>query len=185
MTQVNLLPWREKILCRRKRLWQSGILLLVLILAAFVTGSRYYINACRIRSDLWVEQQQVMIQSTLSLINRQQQLNVQLRELQQEHELRQRQRVRLLYWRQLLSQLPAAMPASVWLHSLRQQPGSLVLRGQTDTLMSLLRFSRCLRQQPFFTRIDIQELGTAGTAGYRFSLKAVLAEMMEFSEGSS
>ena len=182
MTRVNLLPWREKILHRRKRVWLSGILLLLLTVIVISTGIRQYLKGCRIRSDLWGSQQQAAIQGTVQLLALQQQLNQQLIELQRKNSAYRRQENAFLHWRMFLSQLPSLMPDPVWLHSLSQQQGNLILKGQADTLASLFSFSSSLRAQPFFTRIDIQKLGEIPTGEYGFSLKAALAELMQFSE---
>ena len=182
MTGVNLLPWREKILRRRKGFWLSGITLMLLTVTVISAGIRQYLQGCRIRSDLWGSQQEAVIQQTVQLLAQQQQLNQRLLESQRQNSNRRRQQKTFMHWRTFLSQLPVLMPDSVWLHSLSQQQGSLLLRGQTDTLASLFIFSRCLRALPFFTRIDIQELGPVSAGGYGFSLTAVLSEMMQFSE---
>lgn len=182
MTGVNLLPWREKILRRRKGLWLSGIALLLLSVTVISAGFRLYLKGYRIRSDLWGSQQESAIQETVQLLALQQQLNQRLLDSQRQNSAHRRQQKTLLHWNMFLSQLPVLMPDSVWLHSLSQQQGSLLLRGQTDTLTSLFIFSRRLRAQPFFTRIDIQELGPAAAGQYQFSLKAALAEVMKFSE---
>lgn len=181
MTRVNLLPWREKILHRRKRLWLSGMSWLLLVVTVISAGIRQYLKGCRIRSDIWGNQQYAVIQGTAQLLARQQQLNQQLTELQRKNDQHQLQQRTFLYWRAFLSQLPVLMPDSVWLHSLSQQQNSLVLKGQTDTLASLFIFSRSLRAQPYFIRIDIQELAEVSAGGYGFSLKAVLTEVMQFS----
>ena len=182
MTRVNLLPWREKILRRRKGLWLSGIALLLLTVTVISAGIRQYLNGCRIRSELWGSQQDAAIQQTVRLLALQQQLNQRLLESQQQNSAHQRQKNTFFHWRAFLLQLPVMMPDSVWLHSLSQQQGSLLLRGQADTLASLFIFSRRLRAQSFFTRIDIQELEPAPAGEYGFSLKAALAEIMQFSE---
>lgn len=182
MTRVNLLPWREKILRRRKGLWLSGLALLLLTVTIISAGIREYLKGCRIRTDLWNGQQSAAIQGTAQLLDLQQQLNQQLLESQRKNSILRRQQHTFLYWQKFLSQLPALMPDAVWLHSLSQQPDKLLFKGQTETLASLFIFSRRLRAQPFFTRIDIQELGPVSAGGYGFSLTAVLSEMMQFSE---
>ncbi|MBS0855697.1 MULTISPECIES: PilN domain-containing protein [unclassified Tatumella] len=183
MIRVNLLPWREAVLQRRKQQWLTRALLMLVVLLTVNSALWLSLTQSGKQTAVWVAQQKKLQALTSRLLAEQQQLSQQLVDRQQQDEARQALADRLDNWRRFWVKLPALMPLSLWLISVAQEQTTLTFRGQADTLSSLMLFTRNLRRQAFFTRVDIQEMQGTGQGDYRFTLRAYLAVSMQLYGG--
>jgi len=172
MFQVNLLPWRQR---RDRR--RAARVILALALEMLLAGAAMGLLAAHWRSertDLSARLEQWQRQAQWEA---NQQLGV-----QRCTQRLQRMAHRLGIYRQaaldnrrfsqLLDQLPALLPAGLWLTGLHQQAGAVVISGCGERYGDILSLRKRLVDASVFTDLRWQEIGQRENGYFSFTFSA-------------
>ncbi|EKM0364827.1 PilN domain-containing protein [Cronobacter turicensis] len=167
---VNLLPWRH--VRRRTRLMRwGGFFLLVTLAAALVAVAGHYVIGHQQRA----RQQQLdalllVVTEQKTQLQQAQRAGTEYEALRARWQRRESARQDVAAWRQRLLTLADALPASLWLTTLRFHDNRLELTGNAYEPQALRLFEENLRGLAPFTRVTPGETRREAEGYWRFSL---------------
>lgn len=171
MFQVNLLPWRQRRWRRRAALF-ALTLLLELLVAGVALGQWV---------ALWRDERGDLGDRLVQCRRREQRAQEQRQRLQQPLAQHRRLAQDLRRCRaaaadnrrfsQLLEQLPALLPAGLWLTRLCQQNGAIVFSGCCVRDEDLITLSKRLTGDALFSRLQWQALGRGENGVFSFTFQ--------------
>lgn len=155
MLLVNLLPWRRQRLRRRARRWLWLLLLQLMLVTVALAGFYWFWHQQRLMlqrelSDLSAQQRQLTLQyqQTRQMWN-------QLRDYQAQRDadaaaLRHNRR-----YLNLLEQMVAMMPQSLWLTALADRGDHLLISGLSENYTDIAGLNRSLARHPDLARVRV------------------------------
>lgn len=162
MTNINLLPWRERARAERKR--EFGILvLLALILTGVVLGYWYWFNNQLIEFQ---EQRNAFLKAEIAKVDRQ------IREIRDLEKLRNQLIARMKVVAELQSQRPlivhlfdelvTTLPDGVYLNAVTQRGRSVTVEGRAESNARISAYMRNIEASPWLSNPQLRIIEQKG-----------------------
>lgn len=170
--QVNLLPWRQRRDRRRVRLF-TFVLTLDMLLAGLAIGLLVYHWRSE-QADLAARLGQWQRQARWEADEQQRDQRQTEQHRQMAHSLRIYRQSALSNrcFSRLLDQLPALLPAGLWLTALRQQGGIVEISGCCEGYGDIVSLRTRLGEANLFSHLHWQEIGRRNNGHFSFTFRA-------------
>ncbi|EOI5727011.1 PilN domain-containing protein [Cronobacter malonaticus] len=167
---INLLPWRH--IRRRTRLmrWGGFFLLAVLAVVLAVVAGHYVIKHQQRALQQQLDALLITLTAQKSRLQETQRAAAEYEALRVRWQRRESDRQEVAAWQQRLLRLADALPASLWLTTLRFHEDRLELTGNAYEPQALSLFEKNLRALAPFTRITPGETRRETEGYWHFTL---------------
>ncbi|MBP2168644.1 Tfp pilus assembly protein PilN [Erwinia toletana] len=174
MVWVNLLPWRQQQLIKRRR---SGLLAILALLLPGMTALLMLYQQLSANNLHWrqrVNQLQAAMAQADGLTQKLAAAQQQQHDLLARQQEQQRQQLRNQQWLQFARALPQLMPQTLWLTSLQQAISGFYISGISHQLEDVAAFRQQLSRQPLFQQVSHGSIERQSGGAMQFSLHASL-----------
>jgi len=175
MAFVNLMPWRQRRLRQRWRVWRLlGLALLMSLALGLLIGFwQHGLNQQQIKMrEAWPVAQK----EAAALYDRTLAAHQQLERQQQAQRRRLQQREALIRWADTVRLLETELPSDVWLRSLKKNQQGLVLQGLSRSISGIYQVQGRLRRSSGIEDATLGALRRDASGNISFNLHLRLGE---------
>lgn len=181
MVWVNLLPWRQAALQKRRRIWRRLGALMLLLLAVFLLRGQWQ-RQLNQQQAVTQHQWQQALGGVAALSGRLNTAQQQLKQLQLQREKQQRRQQQLAQWHDFARRLGAVFPPDIWLNALHKTPQNLTLNGTGNSIQHLHQLRDRLSEFPLFEQVVLGGIERTRSGDMTFAMQATLIAHGDVSE---
>lgn len=171
---VNLLPWRERRLDKRRRFWLTAALLgftaQALLLLLLVGRAQLQLSADATQLA-FLAIRHAALNTQLDKVSA---LKAEHQRIEAQNLLSQQRFASSLRYVQVLQHLSRAVPQGVWIRQMTQDASELKLEGRGEDYNRVLSLSQSLRTDALLPKVHLREVKQLPAEALSFSLSAVL-----------